>query len=310
MSRRSTAASGTRPLDLLCVGHLNLDHEVSVRELPAADRTVPIEHHAVYLGGTAGNVARWSAHLGVRTGISAFIGSDFPSEFRTLLEQEGVDLTRVAVRPGMLTPTCWIARDASNRQFTFIDQAAMADTGAEPLPSLKGVGWVHLNTGDPVYQLRVARLAQKHGIHVSADPAQEIHYRWSPRQLEELLRLSEILFGNHHELRRAAQALGVARTEGLIEKVPLVVETRGERGALAHFKGGSAECPAFPVRTVRSVTGAGDAFRGGFYAGWFAGLPLEQCLRSGCRAGAEVVRRKRSLFLPIESRSGERKHDR
>ncbi len=304
---RSSSRTSAR-VDLLCVGHTNLDHEVTVQELPKSDRTVPVQHHALYLGGTASNIARWSARSGLHSGLSSFIGEDFPAEFWELLRSDGVDVRGVVVRPGQLTPTCWIARDQRNRQVTFIDQGAMGNTADLPLPPLQGVKWVHLATGDPRFQLRVARAAVALGIHVSSDPAQEIHYRWSAKDLAELLSLSEILFGNHHELDRAARLLETGSVPALVERVPLVVETLGAQGAQAHSRRGTETCPPVRVRNPQAVTGAGDAFRAGFYSAWLGGRALPQCLAEGCAAGATVARHRRSLFLPIDSRSKQREH--
>lgn len=285
-------------IDLLVVGHVNLDHEMQVPELPAPDRTVPVSARKLFLGGTACNLARWSSRLGVRTSLSAFVGTDFPREFRALLRSEGVKTSGIVVRPGTLTPACWIARDGAGRQSTIIDQGAMAGTGREPLPSLDQVAWVHLSTGEPEYLLRLARAARKQGVHISSDPAQEIHYRWSSRQLREMLRLSSLFFANQSEARKATEMLGLESPSDLLEVVPLAVVTRGGRGTRAYTRRGDVSCPALPVPRRLGVTGAGDAFRGAFYSGFLKGRPLKECLQRGARAGASVVGNPRALFLP------------
>ena len=75
-------------LDLLCVGHLNIDHEVRVAELPKEDRTVPTLTHDIFLGGTAANVARWGARTGLRCGLAAFVGRDLPEYMRETLRHD------------------------------------------------------------------------------------------------------------------------------------------------------------------------------------------------------------------------------
>ncbi len=290
-------------LDLLCVGHLNIDHEVRVAELPKEDRTVPTLTHDIFLGGTAANVARWGARTGLRCGLAAFVGRDLPEYMRETLRHDRVDISGVVAREGVLTPTCWIALDRKAHQQTFIDQGAMARTGRLALPDLQGVGWVHITTGDPEYQLRVARKARSLGINVAADPAQEIHYRWNARRLHELLSLSEILFVNRSELTKTLELAERRTPEDLLGEVPLIVETLGSQGARAYTRRGTFSVPAKSVRHPQTVTGAGDAFRGGFYGGWLRGLSIEKCLRAGTAAGALVVANRRSLFLPIKSRS-------
>lgn len=285
------ASGRTRGLDLLVVGHLNLDAEVRVPFLPGSDRTVPVLHRKLSLGGTAANISRWSRRLGLRVALSAFVGPDLPPEFARRLRTEGVELRELVARPEEFTPVCWIFEDGRGHQLTVIDQGAMRDTSREALPlrSLREARVVHLTTGDPLYQLRTARAAHQQGKVVAFDPAQEVHYRWSAKDLREMLSLSEMLFVNEAECAQAQRLARASRPEDLLGQVPLVVVTRGARGARAYSREGRLDVPAARVKRFHRVTGAGDAFRGGFYRGWFAGEPLDRCLTWGCAAGAAAV---------------------
>jgi nucleoside kinase len=270
------------------VGHTNLDHFFHVEKLPAADRTVPLQDREVRLGGTAANIARVAAKLGVRTALVSQVGPDFPSRFHHLLVHEGVDLTGFETVEGARSPACFIVESAEGEQVTLIDQGPMEnDRGAPvPTPLLTRSGWVHLATGNPDYQLRVLHEARRLGLRVAADPAQEIYYRWDSTMLRRLLSGSELFFANRHELARALELLHLRRVPQLLEVVPTVVETRGAKGAIGWTRTGPVHVAAVGPKRIRQVTGAGDGFRGGFYAGWFRGEPLRECLRSGAWAAA------------------------
>lgn len=282
-----------RPLDLLAVGHVNLDRFLWLAEWPAEDRTVPLERQTLELGGTAANLALAAASFGVRVGVASRVGADFPREFRERLRTSGVDLTDLVHVPGATSPTCFIVEDGRGHQRTMIDQGPMGDRPHAParLPDLRRSSWVHLGTGPPDWILSIAERASRTGTRVSADPAQELRYRWSARPFRALLQRSEILFGNAAEVAHARRLLGYRSTEGLLDLVPLVVETRGSVGALGVARGETVAVPAHRPRRVRQVTGAGDAFRAGFYAGWFAGVPLTDCLEAGTRSAAAWMER-------------------
>lgn len=290
-SRRGTRGA-TRPsvreLDLVVVGHTNLDHFFHVDRLPAVDRTVPLRGRDVRLGGTAANIARAAARLGLRTGLASKVGPDFPSHFRTVLRREGVDLSGFESVRGARSPACFIVESTDREQVTLIDQGPMEGDDRSRLPRslLNRTGWVHLATGNPEYQLRVKSDARRLGLRVAADPAQEIFYRWTPATLRRLLTGSEIFFANETELARALQLFHRKSPSDLLEVVPLIIETRGTRGSTAWTRAGPVKVGAAPSRRVRQVTGAGDAFRGGFYVGWFRGDPLPECLRYGGWAAA------------------------
>ena len=102
--------------------------------------------------------------------------------------------------------------------------------------------------------------------------------------------LIDILFVNEHEL---ATLTGLDDfDEGVAEvsaKVPVLVATRSEKGAVAVAHGERAEVAADPVDRVVDTTGAGDQFAAGFLSGHAKGDPLEQCLRRGAIAAAEVI---------------------
>jgi sugar/nucleoside kinase (ribokinase family) len=285
-SRKSP--SFERKLDIVVVGHTNVDHFFHVERLPTTDRTVPLRNREVRLGGTAGNIARAAARLGVRTGLISQVGLDFPARFRRELIQEGIDLSGFETVSGTRSPAVFIIESASQEQVTLIDQGPMeADQGA-PVPRnlLARASWVHLTTGNPGYQLRVLETARSLGLRAAADPAQEIFYRWNGETLRRLLLGSEVFFGNRGELAHALELLKLKSTRELLSIVPMVIETLGPDGAVAWTRAGRVHAAAVRPRGIRQVTGAGDGFRGGFYAGWFRGDRLEDCLRYGTWAAA------------------------
>ena len=74
------------------------------------------------------------------------------------------------------------------------------------------------------------------------------------------------------------------------DRVPTLVVTCGAEGALAVENGRRAEVPIARIgRGVVDTTGAGDLFAAGFLVGQAQGRSLEDCLRMGAVAAAEVI---------------------
>jgi sugar/nucleoside kinase (ribokinase family) len=277
-----------RPRDLLVAGHVNVDRFLRLPEFPPDDRTVPVESHRVELGGTAANIARAAARYGVATGLVARVGSDFPPEFWATLLRAHIDLRGVERVNGSTTPTAYILEDHRSRQRTLMDQGPMADGGPNrtAYPWLAEYSWLHLTTGPPELQLRLLEQGRARGVRAAADPAQEVRYRWDRARLRRLLAGCEILFGNRAEIDHVARALGVRSPGDLVSFVPLVVRTEGSDGTTAWDRTGAVHADGARPRRIRTVVGAGDALRGGFYAAWFEGEELRGCLRAGNRAAA------------------------
>lgn len=100
----------------------------------------------------------------------------------------------------------------------------------------------------------------------------------------------DILFANEHEL--AALTELAALEDGLAAlspKVPVLVVTCSEKGAVAITGGERASVPAEPVDKVIDTTGAGDLFASGFLFGHVRGRPLEECLRLGAICASEII---------------------
>ncbi|MCI4367734.1 MAG: PfkB family carbohydrate kinase, partial [Thermoplasmata archaeon] len=65
--------------------------------------------------------------------------------------------------------------------------------------------------------------------------------------------------------------------------------------------------PAVVPRPLRQVTGAGDAFRGGFFAAYFDGQPTRHCLVAGTRSAARWMQSGAFGPAPTRSRGKRRK---
>jgi cytidine kinase len=287
--------SGTGARDLAVSGHVNVDRFLRVERFPTVDRTVPVSDSRAELGGTAANLAFVAVRHGVKVGLLSRVGEGFPEPFRRRFERAGIDLGGLRTVRGRSTPTCYIVEDAGGSQRTLIDQGPMSDARGAPIPRswLRRHSWVHVGTGPPEFQVRLAETARADGMRVAADPAQEIFYRWTAGPFRRLLRCSEILFGNRAEIARAARLAGGTNIEELLRAVPLVVRTEGGEGASAFSRVGREHVPAGRPSRVRSLVGAGDAFRGGFYGSFFAGGPVGECLAAGVRSSTRWIEGRR-----------------
>jgi sugar/nucleoside kinase (ribokinase family) len=100
----------------------------------------------------------------------------------------------------------------------------------------------------------------------------------------------DILFANEHELAALTGENDFeAGLAALADKVPVLVVTRSEHGAVAVAGGERAAVAAEPVAKVVDTTGAGDLFAAGFLFGHVRGKSLQQSLHMGAICAAEVI---------------------
>ena len=278
---------------LVVSGHTNIDYLAHVERLPAPHESMEFSPPLRALGGTAANIALAAARLGVPTALSSFVGPDFPPEFSRQIKAAGVDMRALVRLKRSTTPVCWVFSDPRENHMAFINQGAAAQADRHPVPTrvLAGARVLHLSTGRALHQTRAAREGARRGLEVFFDPGQELSYVWTPAALRRVLKHCDGIFLNEHEMRVALKYLGRRRPQDLLDHVPLVVGTRGRRGSFAFTREERVSTRGIPARRVVNATGAGDVFRGGFYAGRYRSLPLRGCLECGEHPRGECAAR-------------------
>ncbi len=256
-------------------------------------------------GGSAANVARWLARLGVRSQLVCAIGRDGAG--RSLVAQ--LERDRVTVRAVRVTGQRTgrigvVVAPGGERSFVQDRRAALHLRPEDLRPEwFDKIDLLHLPVysllGEPLGQagLRAVELARARGALVSTDLASVgpllAGGRRAARELVSRLE-ADLIFATERE---AEALLGRYDADRLLEFAPTVVIKRGGRGARvvardADTDGASvppvAPQPAvelgssvglepppplrFDVATtpvsVTDTTGAGDAFDAGFIAGW------------------------------------------
>ncbi|WP_254716290.1 carbohydrate kinase family protein [Actinomadura sp. WMMB 499] len=250
-------------------------------------------------GGVA-NIAVAMSRLGLRVGLAAPFGDDMFGAYlwRTLAEQEGVDLRASRRVPGWSTPvTVSMAYDSDRSMVTFARPVPpQAEEPPDGVPPEARACFVDVDRPVPAW----AAGMRERGALIFADLGWDPTGAWSAEVLDRLAHV-DVFMPN------AAEAMAYTRTgdppaaaEALAERAPVVVVKCGADGAIAldRTTGERAEAPALPVRAL-DATGAGDVFAAGFVFGTLAGLPLVERLRfANLCAGLSVRHRSGSLGSP------------
>ena len=252
-------------------------------------------------GGSAGNTAAGIAALGGKAGFIGQVAPDQLGQFYLHdLRSTGVEFTTAPADFGVPTARSMVlvTPDGHRTMNTFLgaaqhlpasalDEAQIGDSG---VLYLEGYLW------DPetpryamVRAIEVARAAGRKVAFTLSDTFCIDRHREGFNQLIDGGKI-DILFANEAEIQALA---GIPHLETAVAavapKVETLVVTRSEHGALAIRGSDRADVPAEPVREVVDTTGAGDLFAAGFLVGYTRGKSLEDSLRLGAIAAAEVI---------------------
>ena len=214
------------------------------------------------LGGSATHFALASSML-VETRLVGNVGPDLPNEHLQLLRDHGVDLTGLRVCDGRTFR--WSGRyseDMNTRETVSIELNVFGDYEPEVPPEYTDSEFVFLANGSPVHQMQVLSVMNnmKFAVVDTMD-------HWIASHRDDLAALFEKVHAvvvNDGEAELLTRKRGIRAAEGILEMGPeYVIMKKGEHGAVMVGGGETFLVPAYPVRSVKDPTGAGDSFAGG-----------------------------------------------
>jgi sugar/nucleoside kinase (ribokinase family) len=252
-------------------------------------------------GGSAGNTAAGVAALGGKAGFIGQVAPDQLGEFYAHdLRSTGVEFTTAPADFSVPTARSMVlvTPDGHRTMNTFLGAAQHLPASALDEAQIRGSAVLYLEgyLWDPetpryamVRAIEVAREAGRKVAFTLSDTFCIDRHRDGFNQLIDSGRI-DILFANEAEIQALA---GVPHLETAVAevagKVETLVVTRSEHGALAVRGGKRADVPAEPIGNLVDTTGAGDLFAAGFLVGYTRGKSLEDSLRLGAIAAAEVI---------------------
>jgi sugar/nucleoside kinase (ribokinase family) len=253
-------------------------------------------------GGSAANTMAGVAALGGKAGFVGQIADDqlgdiFAHDIRAL----GVEFRTPALKGGLPTGRCLIVvtPDAQRTMNTFRGAAHELTVDALDAEQIRSAAILYLEAY--LWRSTGPRAAMEEAMRIAHQAGRKVAFTLSdiaciaPHRSEMMAMIDagaiDLLFANENEIRKLADlpdrdsAIAAIR-----DKVPLVVVTCGEDGAVAVQGNRRVEVPIARIgRGVVDTTGAGDLFAAGFLVGQAQGRDLEQSLRIGSVAAAEII---------------------
>lgn len=275
--------------DLLAIGHTALDYIIQVNEFPLPNSSTTINNMRTFQGGAAANVAVVASSLGLESSLVSAVGGDFSgSEYQKHLKNLNINVEDMIIVDDDKTPTAFVLTDANHDQIFYFYWGAATRFKESPVPTdaINNIQAVHLATGDPTYNRKCGEFARAEGKVISFDPGQDLHMYSSP-DLLNVLKICDILFGNHHEIRRILESINMDIDQLRDYGPSIVVETKGRNGSViyADKKINIDAVERYPT----DPTGAGDSYRAGFLKSYLEGESLEYCGKLASAVSSFIV---------------------
>jgi adenosine kinase len=262
-----------------------------------ADRIMPDKIHEISLsllvdtlskhfGGTAGNIAYSLKLLGVDPIILSVAGNDF-DPYKVFFKSHDIETDQIKIIPKLSTSSYFAITDLDNNQIGSFYLGASKQAKTTSLRGVPADSLVILSPTDPAAMVKYVRECKLRKLNYLYDPAFQTGV-FSAAQLREGIRHAHIFIGNDYEIALAEKKLDCTHAE-LLKMVPIVITTLGAKGSV--IEQGSERIVIAPakIKKVADPTGAGDAYRSGFVAGYLRGFDLLTCGQMGSVASAYTV---------------------
>lgn len=252
-------------------------------------------------GGSAANTLAGLAALGKSC---AFIGQVCDDQLGGVFAHDiralgiSFDTPALATEPPTARCLILVTPDAQRTMNTFLGASQYLPAAAVDTALIQSAGILYLE--GYLWDPEQPRAAMRAAIEAARAAGRKVAFTLSDSFVIDRHRadfidlidrgMIDILFSNEAEIQSLAQVDGFDTAVAVIApRVPLLVSTRSEKGAIAMVGGQRHEAPAAPVAQVVDTTGAGDLFAAGFLAAHIDGRPVGDCLKLGAAAAAEVI---------------------
>jgi sugar/nucleoside kinase (ribokinase family) len=253
-------------------------------------------------GGSAANTMAGVAAMGGRAGFVGQVADDqlgeiFAHDIRAL----GVEFNTPPLAGSAPTGRCLIlvTPDAQRTMNTFRGAAHELTVDALDPGQIRDSAILYLEAY--LWRSKGPRAAMEEAMRIAHSAGRKVAFTLSdiaciaPHRAEMMAMIDagaiDLLFANENEICELADMADRDSAVAVIEgKVPLIIVTCGADGALAVEGGRPVSVPIARLGTgVVDTTGAGDLFAAGFLVGQARGRSLEDSLRIGSVAAAEVI---------------------
>jgi len=195
------------------------------------------------------------------------------------------------VVPGLFTASFFATTDNGSAQIASFYPGAMGVASSQSikdLPFKPDLAVVSPNAPDAM--TKFCAEARELGVPYLYDPGQQV-LRLEGAELIQDTEGAHFLFCNDYEFGLISKKTGWSLDQ-MLHHVKVLVITRGKDGADLYMGSESVHIPTVPEKEIVDPTGVGDAFRGGFLAGYSRGFDWKMCGEIGSLAAVYCLEQR------------------
>lgn len=239
------------------------------------------------LGGTAGNIAYSLQLLGANPLIFGPIGTD-SADYLAHCKKYNLSTKYMPQSTTKMSSAAYVTTDKDDNQIVaFYSGAGDEATELKVADVQEEISLAIISPTKKEAMISQAKECFEQKIPFVFDPSHQLT-AFDPRELTMVIGQADFYIANDYEMKLTEQKTGWDIVE-MLNHVKIIILTRGAEGSTIITKDERWEIPVCPVLSVEDPTGAGDAYRSGFFAGYVRGLDFGVCGRMGAVASAYAI---------------------
>ncbi len=239
-------------------------------------------------GGTGGNIVFTINMLGAEPTIVSVVGKDGEA-YLNYLEAAGISTKYIVQDVKRFTASAYITTDNDDNQVTAFYNGPLERAIETSVHSFKEkFSLAIISPTDKNVMQKHIKECRELGIKAVFDPGQQIT-TFNDVELRTTLCQSAFVIGNDYEIKLLQERTGWDAHE-ILKNVPVMITTLGDKGSIVTTAEGEVfDIKPCPPESVDDPTGAGDAYRAGFFVGVEKGLDYQTCGQMGSVAASYAV---------------------
>ncbi|MFZ2978219.1 MAG: carbohydrate kinase family protein, partial [Candidatus Magasanikiibacteriota bacterium] len=230
-------------------------------------------------GGCAGNIAYTAKLLGAEPIILAPLGSD-AREYMEHFQKNNISTKYMPIIENSLTSSAHITTDKDDNQIIAYHNG-VADRATDLTVSQveESIDLALITPTKKEAMIKHAKECYEKKIPFVFDPSHQLT-AFTAQELMMLIGQAKFYISNDYEMKLTQEKTGWDMAE-LLNHVEVVITTLGEKGSVITTKDQIIEVGVCPASSVEDPTGAGDAYRSGFFIAYTQGHDYKTCGQVG-----------------------------
>jgi adenosine kinase len=239
-------------------------------------------------GGTAGNIGYTVKLLGGEPKIISALGRD-GGDYFSFFKAHDIDCAYILKDETQPTAVAYITTDADDNQITAFYSGPHEKALTIDIRDIQTPGEIAIIA--PTHKavmLHHAHDCASAGMRVVFDPGQQMT-AFTDIELKQTIERSEFVIGNDYKMKLLMDRTGWGAKDILQHAKVLITTLAGQGSMIQTREGEEVRVKPSPPQSFDDPTGAGDAYRAGFFTGVGKGFDWKTCGQIGSVAASYAI---------------------